>query len=241
MKNDGLGNFYWNFTGEERFRLHLEALYRGDEAEDRRLLRSCPRETSLKYEAGFADRCKASREIVGVLCSALAPRLARLRTIERFRKALPYLLKVYSNGAVVCYRDGHQAGSRRAWEAAGKMGDPPGWKEIEEESEMDRELQSLRRITGGLEEASGEFLGCLAELERELAEEVLTMWDAFAHFCTEDLLLQPEKLVKVWFEPMLPEIERLKDLSASTELNPEVLEEYEAAFKKMWSELARSD
>jgi hypothetical protein len=79
------------------------------------------------------------------------------------------------------------------------MGDPPGWKEQEEEPEMNRELQRLRRITGGLEEASGKFLGCLAELERDLAEEVLTMWEAFAHLCTEELHLQPEKLVKVWF------------------------------------------
>ena len=59
------------------------------------------------------------------------------------------------------------------------------------------------------------------------------MWEAFAHFCTEGLLLQPKKRVKVWFEPMLPEIERLKDLSASTELNPEMLKGYEAAFKNM--------
>jgi hypothetical protein len=186
MTKDGLGNLYSNFTGEERFRLHMEALYRGDEAEDRRLLESCPRETSLKYEAGFADRCTASREIVNMLCWALASPLARLRTIQSFREA-------------------------------------------------------RRRTTSGLEEASGEFLSCLAELERELAEEVLTMWEAFAHFCIDELLLQPEKLVKVWFEPMLPEIERLKDLSASTKLNPEMLKGYEADLKKMWGEIARLD
>ena len=39
----------------------------------------------------------------------------------------------------------------------------------------------------------------------------------------------------------MPEIERLKDLSASTELNPEMLKEYKAAFKKMWSEIVTSD
>ena len=71
---------------------------------------------------------------------------------------------VYSNEAVVSYRDGHQAGSKHAWEAAGEMGDPPGWKEQEEEPEMDRELQSLRRITGGLEEASGKFLSASQSL-----------------------------------------------------------------------------
>jgi hypothetical protein len=67
------------------------------------------------------------------------------------------------------------------------------------------------------------------------------MRKAFAHFCTEELLLQPEKLVKVWFEPMLPEIERLKDLSASTEINPEMLKGYEAALTKMWGEIVRPD
>jgi hypothetical protein len=40
---------------------------------------------------------------------------------------------------------------------------------------------------------------------------------------------------------MLPEIERLKDLSASTGLNPEMLKGYEAALKKMWGEIVRPD
>ena len=102
---------------------------------------------------------------------------------------------------------------------------------------MDRELQSLRRIIGGPEAVSGGFLSYLAELECELTEEVLTIWEAFAHLCTEELLLQPEKVVKVWSEPMVSEIEKLKDLSGSTGLNPEMLEEYKAAFKEMWNEV----
>jgi hypothetical protein len=44
--------------------------------------------------------------------------------------------------------------------------------------------------------------------------------------------------VKVWVEPMLPEIERLKHLSDSTEVTPEMLKEYKAAFLKVWSEIA---
>jgi len=237
MKKDGLGKFYSDFTGEERFRLHLEALYRGDEAEVRRLVESCLRETYLKNEADFADRFTASREIVNVLCSALAPLLAELRTIESFRVFLTYVLNVYINKVnkvVVAYLDGYQVGSKRAWEAAGKMGDPPGWKERKGGDEEDKESQRL-------EKAMGEVVGPLGERERELLEEALTMWTAFAHFCTEELLLQPEKLVKVWFEPMLPEIDRLKDLSASTELNPEILEEYKALFKEMWTEVVGAD
>src|SRR5215210_2175549 len=118
MKNRRLDKFYPSFTGEERFQLHLEALYRGDEAEVKRLLESCPREDYIMMnERDFAGRCKASKEIVGMLCLALAPLLARLETIERFREALSYLLKSYINEGVVAHLDGHQAGAKRAWKA----------------------------------------------------------------------------------------------------------------------------
>ncbi len=33
------------------------------------------------------------------------------------------------------------------------------------------------------------------------------------------------------------QIEKLKNLSGSIELNPEMLKEYEAAFKKMWNQV----
>jgi hypothetical protein len=247
MKKGRLDKLYPSFTGEERFRLHLEAVSRGDEAEVKRLLESCPRETCSMNEADFANRCKASKEIVDILYVVLAPLLAKLSMIETFWEALPHALKIYTNEAVFAYRDGYQAGARRAWEAAGKTGDPPGWKERkggdeeDKDSEMDREMESLRSISRRLGETSGEVVGPLEELERELLEEALTMWTAFANCCSEEWGMEPEKLVKVWFEPMLPEIERLKDLSASTELNPEMLEEYKAALKKRWSEVVGPD
>ena len=53
--------------------------------------------------------------------------------------------------------------------------------------------------------------------------------------------MEPEKLVKVWLEPMVLEIERLKHLSASTEVNPEMRKEYKAAFKEMWKEFIVPD
>jgi hypothetical protein len=244
---DRFGKFYNLFTGEERFRLHLEALYRGDEAEVKRLLESCPGEKYLMNETGYAGRCKASKEIIGMLCLALAPLLARLETIERFREALSYLLKSYINEGVVAHLDGHQAGAKRAWEAAGKAGDPPEWKARkggdggDEGPAMDQEMQSMRSLTKRLEKTSGVVGGPLEELERELLEEALTIWTAFANCCSEECGVEPEKLVKVWFEPMVAEIERLKHLSASTEVNPEMLKEYKAAFKEMWSEIVGPD
>jgi len=88
-----------------------------------------------------------------------------------------------------------------------------------------------------LEKTSGAVVGPLEELDQELLEEALTIWTAFANCCSEECGVEPEKLVKVWLEPMLPEIERLKHLSDSTGVNPEMLKEYKAAFKKVWSEI----
>ena len=126
MKKGRLDKFYPSFTGEERFRLHLEAVSRGDEAEVKRLLASCPRESYEMNEVGYAYRCMASKEIVEMLDRVLSPLLAKLEMMEGFRETLPYALKIYTNEAVFAYRDGYQAGSKRAWEAAGKTGDPLG-------------------------------------------------------------------------------------------------------------------
>ena len=239
MKKGRLDKFYPSFTGEERFRLHLEAVSRGDEAEVKRLLESSPRESYVMNEVGYAYRCTASKEIVEMLDRVLSPLLAKLEMMEGFRETLPYALKIYTNEAVFAYRDGYQAGSKRAWEAAGKTGDlPPGWKERKgDEEDKDPEIQSLRSLNKRLEEVSGAVVSPLEELERNLLEEALTIWTAFAHCCSEECGMEPEKLVKAWFAPMLPEIEKLKNLSGSIELNPEMLEEYEAAFKKMWNQV----
>ena len=239
MKKGRLEKFYPSFTGEERFRLHLEAVSRGDEAEVKRLLESSPRESYEMNEVGYAYRCMASKEIVEMLDRVLSPLLAKLEMMEGFRETLPYALKIYTNEVVFAYRDGYQAGSKRAWEAAGKTGDlPPGWKERKgDEEDKDLELQRLRSLNKRLEEVSAAVVNPLEELERNLLEEALTIWTAFAHCCSEECGMEPEKLMKAWFAPMLPEIEKLKNLSGSIELNPEMLEEYEAAFKKMWNQI----
>ena len=185
-----MDKFYPSFTGEEHFRLYVEALYRGDEAEVKRLLESCPRESYVMNEVDFAGRWKAGKEIVVMLGLALAPLMTRFESIVSFRKALSYLLTSYVNQGVFAYLDGHQAGEKRAWEAAGKTGDPPVWKarkggdEGDEGPEMDQEMQSLRSLTKRLEKRSGAVVGRLEELERNDLEEALTIWTAFAQCCS---------------------------------------------------------
>jgi hypothetical protein len=73
VKKDSLGKLYDRFTGEERFRLLIEALSRADEEEAERLAETCPRTTYSMSEHAYGDRIRASWEIAMVLCLDLVP------------------------------------------------------------------------------------------------------------------------------------------------------------------------
>ena len=107
---------------------------------------------------------------------------------------------------------------------------------------MKAELGDLHNITGHLRETIADFsLGQLEELERRTVSEALAVWKAFANFCNEQLQLEPETLVKAWFEPMLPEIEELANLLEPPEVDPDEVEYFETELKRVWSELTGSD
>ncbi len=79
-------------------------------------------------------------------------------------------------------------------------------------------------------------LGCgLALSPRSIATIVLGLTpEALAGFCNEELLVEPEKLVKAWLEPMLPKIEKLKNLQHPPEVDKERLKEYQEALRQGW-------
>jgi hypothetical protein len=234
MKKDRLDKPYYFLTAEERFRLYIEALSRGDEAEVKRLNENCPQETSSTNQAAYTDRVMVSKEIVNSLCSALASCLDKLKMIVVFAKTLYHVFDVCHEEAFFAYLDGHQAGSRRAWAAAGIAGKPPGWRGQTEEPEMDREEESLRTVASYSQEAIGGFMMHFAELEYELLKEALTIWAAFSDFCTEELRTEPEKLVKAWSEPMLPEIEKLKKALDPPHIDAEELKKWKVALQRGW-------
>ncbi len=234
MKKKGLGNLYNRFTAGERFRLYIEAVCRGDEVEVDRLLDSCPRKNYSMRELAFSGRCKDTNTITMGVCMELAPHLAQLEMIEAFREILPLVFKVCLDEADFAYFDGHRAGSRRAWETGGKAGAPPAWEEGDEEHADPVIEEDLNRVASRLERVREDFVDHLAELERQISREALTTWEAFAGFCNEELLVEPEKLVKAWLEPMLPKIEKLKNLQEPPEIDKERLKEYEEALRQGW-------
>ena len=242
MKKKALGKLYDRFTPEERFRLDLEAMTRGDEEESRRLVDSCPRKSYTMSDIAFTDRWLGSEVITLTMCIDLAQHLSKLRMVIAFREALPPTYNACGNQAILAYLDGYEAGARRAsWEEAGMEGDLPRWRNGDEEEEDPALEKALEAISDRIQGMSARFMGLLeADLERHFAQEAKTIWEAFGLFCREELEVEPGKLAAVWMGPALDEIKEHQETFESAETDAERVEEYQQALLGAWKKLVRS-
>jgi hypothetical protein len=233
-----LGRLYDRLTPEERFQLDVLALARGDEEESERLVASCPRREYTMYDWGFVGRLEAAQKLAMLAYMDVARPLEKIRVIAAFRSAFPYLRTISQEDAYRAYLDGHEAGSRYAWNKSGKAGDPPGWGADEEEAERNADPtidEALQRWTGHSEKSYALFEGKLEEMERELVREALTAWSGFADFCARELGLEAEKLVEALARPFAERVQDLEELSARHEIEAEEgVEEYSAIMTEAW-------
>jgi hypothetical protein len=170
----GLGRLYDRLTPEERFRLKVLALARGDEEESERLTATCPRRGYTMNDWGFVRRWETARELALLTYVDVVRRLDKINTIAAFRSLIPYLSTIWEDDVHSAYFDGHEAGCRHAWYRSGKAGEPPGWEADEEEAERNADPtidEDLKKWTG--EGRYAHFEGKLEEMERELVREAL--------------------------------------------------------------------
>jgi hypothetical protein len=209
MNQNGLGKLYDRLTPEERFKLDVEAMARGDKEESRRLVDTCPRRPYTMTDVRFAGRWDGAIQLSMAALMDLRPAVAKLRMIGAFRVTLPYLRTLWVNDTHEAYFDGHVSGSRHAWSKAGKRGAPPGWEESDEEAEKNTDPaidEDLKKWTGKVETIDDRLVGALAKLERELAGEALVVWVAFSRLCTEEMGLSVEKILTATFKPALEDV-----------------------------------
>jgi hypothetical protein len=241
LKKKGLGKLYDRFTPEERFRLDLEAMTRGDEEESRRLVDSCPRKSYTMTDIAFTDRWRVSEVITLTMCIDLAQHLSKLRMVIAFREALPLTSNACEKEAVLAYLDGYEAGARRACDEAGMEGESPRWRNGDEEEEDPALEKALEAISDRMQGMSARFMGLLeADLERHFVEEAKTIWEAFGLFCREELEVEPEKLAAVCMRPALDEIKEHEETLESAEADAERVEEYRQVLLGAWKKLVRT-
>ena len=242
MKQNGLGKLYDRLTPEERFKLDVEAMARGDSEESRRLVDSCPRRGYTMTDVQFWGRWDGAIHITMATLMDLRQSTVKLRMIDAFRTALPYSETLAQNSAAESYFEGHEAGSRHAWSKAGKEGDPPGWEADEERAEANadpRMDEDLGKVRARVKE-DGRFIPELLErLERELATEPLAVWEAFSGFCEDEMALSPEKILRATFPPALEDVGWFLELRERLELEAKqaAAEEYREHIRAHWQRL----
>ncbi len=242
-KKNGLGKLYGKLTPEERFRLDLEAMARGDATESERLTRTCPRQTYVMNDWGFAGRWQLSAELTLRVYARVAQLLERLRMVEAFRTLPPYSNRLTHNIAEEAYFDGHRAGSYLAWNAAEKTGRPPGWSEEEDEPEDPVIARDLGELEGKVTKYGDLLPEILDRFERKGTEEALTCWEGFAAFCTDVWRVEAEKVLRVVLEDEAPRVEAMKERAEhlGVEADPERVEEFCTALAEGWGVMVARD
>ena len=239
---NGLRKLYDRLTPEERFKLDVEAMARGDAEESRRLVESCPRRGYTMTDLRFSGRWDGALQIAMGTLMDLGHNITKLRMIDALRVALPYCRTLAQNDAAGAYFEGHEAGSRYAWSKAGMEGESPGYEANEEQAEDNADPQmeeDLDEIEAGVNVSASLIPGLLERLERQLATEALAVWEAFSGFCAEEMELSAEKLLQATFTPALEDVSWFKEVCERFELEvePSAVEEYRHAMSAHWQHL----
>ena len=89
MSRNGLHRHYDRLDEEERFRLDVLAMARGDSRESERLVTTCPRFSNTMNDRGFGGRWHGAIEITLRIYIPLGDQLAKLRMVDAFREMVP--------------------------------------------------------------------------------------------------------------------------------------------------------
>jgi hypothetical protein len=242
MRHNGHARYYDKLTPEERFRLDVLAMARGDVEESELLTRTCPRHNYTMNDVRFAGRWNGAIELGLVALMDLRPTVAKLRMIEVSRVIGPYLRSAWENDVYRAYFGAHESGSRYAWSQAGKDGDPPGYegedylREENADPRMDEDLEKLEASLGSSDALIAERL---VDMERDLAAGALAGWRAFEGFCEEDMGLDVKKLLAATFGPALEDVEYFEEACErlEAEADPAAVEECREALGRHWRRL----
>jgi hypothetical protein len=231
MKKDGPTKFYDRLTPEERFKLVIEAIVRGDEIECRNLVKSCPRLIYEMNDLAYEDLVRASEKITTLVCLDLIPRLIKLRMLAGFSGVLASLRNTCLDEAHSAYFRGRALGEK-AHRGTSSKEHPRERRKPEPET-----ADALGKITSRIEEEWSVFAGLLGRLEEDMRIEGVTKWEAFSSFSREEMGVEPKTLIRAWFEPMLAEIEAVEETLDRTETNPRRLQEYASELWQLWRKL----
>jgi hypothetical protein len=226
MSKNGLHRHYDRLTSEERFRLDVLAMARGDKQESERLVTSCPRFTYTMNDRGFTGRWVGALDLTLRVYLDIAGYLDRIKTIEAVRVVLPYHETFARDRMLDAFAEGHRAGARQGWREAGGEGVAPESLSGVDEPRVDELAESGASVLPEI----------LDGLERQQATHALTIWRGFGAFCEERMGLAATEILGVALEPSLRRVEELEAMSERLDLEPgeESVEEIRDELAEVW-------
>jgi hypothetical protein len=96
MAKPNVAKFYDQLNGEERLRLVIEALARGDEIEVQRLVHSCPRKNYSDGDDAYVVPLKATYDLVQAACHDLDRGRGRLQALDSVQLMISRLIEALS-------------------------------------------------------------------------------------------------------------------------------------------------
>jgi len=244
MSKNGLHRHYDRLTPEERFRLDVLAMARGDAAESERLVGSCPKLSYRMNDRAFVGRWMGAMDVTLRTYLPLEALLSKLKTLDALRQLVPYAQALSRSVAVESYFIGHHLGSLKAWDATVETPRPPAWSEPDaEQPEGADEDPAIKRDMEELDwklEKYGELLPeIMGRLERELAKDALEWWTGFEAFCEEGMGVPAEKILTATLQGQQEagaRIGELKDLAGRLDVEPDAqsVEEVRKGLLEAW-------
>lgn len=125
MSRNGLKLHYDKLTPEERFRLDVLAMARGDKQDSERLVSSCPKFTYTITDNAFSGRWLGALDLTLRSYFWVAGYLDRLKTLEAIWEILPLQAGYARDRTRDAYVEGHRAGARQAWRGEGPASEWP--------------------------------------------------------------------------------------------------------------------
>ena len=195
-----LTRFYGEFTGEERFRLVLEAKARGDSVEEDRLIESCPAFSVTMNDPAFVRRWLAAEELVKALVADTSRFIGWMQALDFLRSPVTELLddvlaleRAYDrhDGDVLDSdaEDDFLPDDRRGAEIdPGPSGDEGEADETTERAYPLLAMQAAHNVAAGM---------------------VAARWEAFTTCCREDLGVEAETLLRAMWPEIWHQMEAL--------------------------------
>jgi hypothetical protein len=178
---------YDQLTSDERFRLLVAALARGDQREEERLWRSSSRASYRMPEAALGDRYQLAWQLVALLLLKLEPVLARVELLRALRPLLEAMCESIADSAAFA-----------AFTAAAKRD----------------QKRTAEDVITATEPASRRLFGLLDRLEKSLVAQAGATSHAFASCSRDELGLEPETLLAAFYPERLAEVTQLFDGTA---------------------------